>query len=357
MISQWRVRWAERENGRLRSASDAWSYEAADLRSMRSTAAAFTGEPASLPVATSPGERIYLTVTGVRTLEAPNIATIPPLGAAFTPPSAPTGRVPAGIQAGGEGTAVVTSRRLLFLGPGFTREWPYESLTGLLDDARAPMTLLRSAGGSPSGVLIPAAAVKGFRFNLRLAVADAFGERAGLVAQIDQAIGWHEQRRPVPPTPADPMRAPASAWWSPLRASLAGGLALILLLCALGQLLPDSPPKTTDPHDAAKIGVSVTSSPAIATASPPAPTSSHTPAPPALVPTSPAPVPATSKPAVKPATKTTKTEAEADETQAGRPLRRPAEPPGLQLLRRLEHHLARRRHLRLFRLYRGVLGR
>jgi hypothetical protein len=203
MTGRWRVRWAEKENARRRAAYEAWGIEDAELRSMRSTAASFFGSAApdsALRAALYPGESVYLTVAGARFVEPRHVDAMPPVGAPFLPPSAPTGRV----AAGGAGTAVVTSRRLLFLGPGFTREWAYGSLTGLLDDARAPMTLLRADASAPSGVVTPPAAAKGFRFLLRLAVADAFGGRAGLVAEIDQLAAWHQQRRPAPPVAADP---------------------------------------------------------------------------------------------------------------------------------------------------------
>jgi hypothetical protein len=241
------MRWAEKENARRRSAYEAWGFEDADLRSMRAAAASFSGSAR----AEFPGERIYLEVAGARVIDAPRMGALAPLGAPFVPPSAPAGPVPAGMTAGDSGTAVVTSRRVLFLGPGYVREWPYRALTGLTDDVRSPVTVMRIGDGAPSGVWIPPAAAKGFRFHLRLAVADAFGDRAGLVTQIDHLVAWHEQRRPAPPAPADPRLAPASAWWSPLRASMAGALALVLLLCVAGQFLP-----STD--DAARTGPAAT---------------------------------------------------------------------------------------------------
>jgi hypothetical protein len=254
MISPWRVRWAERENARRRGAAEAWRHADADLRAMRATAASFAGHAGSGFAGIGgllPGERVYLSVAGARPVDAPRVAAIPPPDAPFTPPSAPTGVVPAGITVGGPGTALVTSRRLLFLGAGATREWHYESLTGRLDDVRAPFTLLTGAGMPPSGVLVPPEAATAFRFNLRLAVADAYGERTTLVAQMDQFIAWHRQQRPGPPAPADPTKAPASAWWSPLKATAVGVVTLALLFCVTGLLVPSSPAKPTDTHAAA----------------------------------------------------------------------------------------------------------
>jgi hypothetical protein len=324
MISQWRMRWVDRENDRrgnaYRAATDRWNYQDADLRSMRSSAASFNGDPTggSLPVPLLPGERVYLTLPGVRAVEAPHVATIPPVTVAFPPPSAPTGPVPAGIAAGAEGTAVVTNRRLLFFGPGFAREWSYETLTGLMDDAGAPMTLMRVSGGVPSGVLIPTAAVKGFRFNLRLAIADAFGDRAGMIAQIDQFLAWHQQQKPLAPPRAEPQQAPARAFWSPLRLIVAGVVGVVLLLCIWGQFLPDSD-STAGARDAAKIGATDATNPtspdaAVVTTAPLAAGPATTTIPAATVPATTAPAttapvaPATTKtePKPKPTTKATK---------------------------------------------------
>ena len=122
-----------------------------------------------------------------------------------------------------QGTAVITSRRLIFLGPVGHREWAYDRLTGLQHDPTAPMTLLHvSNRKTASGIVVPPASAAVFRLDLQIALADATGQRAALVAQLDQSIRDHEWRRPVPPVVAEPGQAPIRAAWSPLRVIAAG---------------------------------------------------------------------------------------------------------------------------------------
>ncbi|WP_433359825.1 hypothetical protein ACQPZX_25645 [Actinoplanes sp. CA-142083] len=200
---------------------------------MRSIAASFRGQPDPA----FPDELVHLTIPGTRLVEAPRVVDMPPVTAVLPPPVMPAGNPPSGVSVGVEGVAIVTSRRLRFLGPGFAREWPYDVLTGLKDDDRAPITLLQVAGAGPSGVLVPAAAANRFRLHLRLAIADTAGNRAGVVAQIDQFIGWHQTHRPGPAAKAEPHEAPAWAWWTKGRLITAAVVAGLVFCCCGGKVL------------------------------------------------------------------------------------------------------------------------
>jgi hypothetical protein len=256
--SKWRIRWAEHQNARRGqdyvAAIDAWRRQDADLRAMRHAAASFTGvrDSGSLSVPLRRDERIYLTLAGVQAVEAPHAAGLPAVTTTIPPVTATAGPVPAGIRVRDNGQVLVTSRRLVFLGPRNNREWSYDRLTGLIHDPTAPMTLMRvSNRKAVSGVLIDPPAAASFRFNLQLAIADAAGDRAGLVAYLDHLIGDHDHVRPAPPTAAEPAQAPIRAAWSPLRIVGAGAAVFVLLMCVIAVLLPDPAVTPVPPSDIA----------------------------------------------------------------------------------------------------------
>jgi hypothetical protein len=241
----WRVRWADRENARreqvFAAELDQWQRRDLDLRAMRE-AGSFTGRPGdgSLPVPLRRDERIYLTLTGVQTVEAPGVTQLPPYAAGVVPVASAAGPLPGGLRPGDVGTAVVTSRRLLFVGPGRNREWSYRNVTGLTHDPTAPLTLIQVTNRQiGSGVFLDPSVAPSFRFHLHLSMVDARGERAAFVAALDRLIGEHQYRKPVPPAAADPARAPARAAWSPLRI-VAAAVAVVVLLCVGASFLPSA---------------------------------------------------------------------------------------------------------------------
>jgi hypothetical protein len=251
MIPQWRVDWVARENARREQAFAAalqfWARQADELRVMRSVAASFHGQPDPA----YPDELVHLTVPRSRLVEAPQVGALPPVTPTLSPLLAAGGSFRSGVSVGAEGVAVVTSRRLRFLGPGFAREWPYQALTGLGDDYQAPMTLLQVAGAAASGLLVPVNDANRFRLHLRLAIADAAGGRAGVVAQLDQFIGWHQTQRPRPLDEAEPHQAPATAWWTKGRLTVVAVLAGLVLCCCGGNVLYNA--TSRDAHPAATI--------------------------------------------------------------------------------------------------------
>jgi hypothetical protein len=281
--STWRIRWAQRENSRREqtylAAIDAWGRRGADLRARWQAATSFAGLPdnGSLPVALRRGERIYLTLAGVQSVEAPHITALPALTWA-EPSDAAAGPVPPGIRVRDHGTAVITNRRLLFLGPATNREWAYDKLTGRLDDPTAPMTLLHVSNRKlASGIVVQPAAAAGFRFNLQLAIADAAGQRSGLVAGLDQSIRDHERLRPAPPMLAEPGQAPARFAWSPLRVIAAGVAVFALLICVVGVFAPSPKVKPATRADPLAATGTSASRPAVAVATTRAPATSPTP--------------------------------------------------------------------------------
>ncbi|MGW4944773.1 hypothetical protein ACWEOZ_24645 [Actinoplanes sp. NPDC004185] len=256
-----RTRWADRENdrrGRAFAAElDAWRLHDAALRALRATAARFTGrlDDGTLPMALRRDERIYLVLEGVQSVEAPGSHGLPPVVVEDVPVTPAAGPVPAGVRVGATGTAVVTSRRLVFVGPQRNREWSYQSLTGLIHDPALPLTLLEvSNRKTASGLLVHVSMAATFRFQLQLALADAVGMREALVRKLDVLIAESARHRPPPPALAEPGQAPAGALWSPLGVVLAAAAVLFLLVCGIGALLPDAAVKNA-PGVAAPVSV------------------------------------------------------------------------------------------------------
>ncbi|WKT98668.1 hypothetical protein Q2K19_31755 [Micromonospora soli] len=110
------------------------------------------------------------------------------------------------------GMVVVTNRAVVFVGHDGLREWTYARLSGLAHDRRAPFTLIHTVDEQRlSGLLLPPAAADGFRFHVTLAFAAAIGERAAVVAQLDQVIAAHQHARPSPPVMLTSDQAPLTA--------------------------------------------------------------------------------------------------------------------------------------------------
>jgi hypothetical protein len=217
----WRERWAYEENGRRGTAYaallGAWERRDDGLRAMRDAAMLLDGSPddGTLPMSLRHDERVFLTLPGVWSVEAPYVDWLPPPAVDSVPLDLPTGNAPPGVQVGHSGTALVTNRRLIYTGPGQSREWAYGKISGLSHDPAAPMTLIRVDGrAQTSGLLVPPAEVEGFRFYLQLGIADAAGERGALVAHIDELVREHDGRRPVQPLAVEPIDAPLRARWS-----------------------------------------------------------------------------------------------------------------------------------------------
>jgi hypothetical protein len=239
----WRERWAYQENARrgtaYATAIDRWQRRDDDLRDMHDAVSFLTGAPGD----TLPGlslrydERIFYTLAGVWSVEAPGVDWLPPPALDAVPLGSPADRVPPGIRVGHGGTAVVTNRRLIFVSPLQTDEWPYERIAGLTHDAAAPMTLILTRGRpAVAGLLVLAEVVESFRFHLQLAIADAAGDRGALVAHVDELIREHDNRRPRQPPAVEPIDAPLRARWSPV-VVLAGALVVLALLCGVGAII------------------------------------------------------------------------------------------------------------------------
>ena len=242
----WRARWAHDENvarGRAYASSiEQWQSIDDRLRGMRDLASRFAGAPPDVwTPAPAPGERVYLTLSGVWSVSAPHTDWLPPPAFDLVPLDDPAGSVPAGIRVGHRGTAVITSRRLIFVRPGQDREWAYERVTGLTHDPLAPVTLIQVSGHrQATGILTDPAAAETFRFHLQLALADAAGARPALVAVLDELLRENHQRRPVQPLAVEPIDAPLRARWSPLAIVAAVAVLLLIVLFGVGAVIANA---------------------------------------------------------------------------------------------------------------------
>jgi hypothetical protein len=304
----WRQRWAVRENAdrqqAYQAALAAWQYHDDDLRAMHAAAVSFVPDPAlPAPVALRRDELPYLMVYGVQAVEAPHVQQLPAPAATPFPVPVAGGPLPQGLRSGDFGTAVITSRRVMFVGPRANREWAFPKLVGLLHDPASPLTLMRvSNRKTVSGLLVDARAAAGFRLLLQLAVADAGHGRRYLVAHLEHLIAAHGRQRPAPPVAVEPGQAPLRAGFTRGRL-VAAAAATVGLFALIGALTSGSPdpsvpaaaqlPTATAAQTRAATGSTV-QSPVPAQAAAPSPArSSRTPAgsTPAPVRTSPEPKP------------------------------------------------------------------
>ncbi|TCB90997.1 hypothetical protein E0H26_26280 [Micromonospora zingiberis] len=261
--SDWRTRWAARENAKRQNAyrmmADGWSRRNSDLASMRSAAVnyqAHSQAPAGVLIDLRRGEAVYHTIPAAQMIEAPQFANLPAVtpDLVASPAEALTRPLPEGIRLIDAGTVVVTDRRVVFLGARGKREWAYAKLAGLLHDRSSPYTLMHVVNRQRiSGLYLPSASAPGFRFNLALALADARKQRPALIAQLDGMLAQHRRAQPAPPALVTPAAAPATA-------RIPGGMAsiaamVLFALCAFGGVLQvvagTSAPQTASPNSSA----------------------------------------------------------------------------------------------------------
>ncbi|QGN50514.1 hypothetical protein ACN26Y_02585 [Micromonospora sp. WMMD558] len=257
----WRVRWAERENDRRRRAhagdAEAWRRRADELTRLRVEATCFLGcsLPPDAPVVhLGRGEVVYRVLPKVELVEvtARNLAGLPAPGLAVDPAGtdAPGRPLPPGLRVVDAGTAVVTDRRVVFLGRHRQRIWWYADLAGPAHHPRAPLTLLHTKDGTPlAGLLAPPPAALNLRFYLTLAFADGLGNRDAVAACLDDLVAAHLRARPVAPPLAAPAEAPVTARLHDRRLAAAAAAlaasAVVAVTFAVGRTLTPTVPAGT----------------------------------------------------------------------------------------------------------------
>lgn len=236
----WRERWADRTNERQQRAYDAaleaWHQPDTKLRRLRAAASEFRGSPneaADLGLEFFPGEVVYTVLPAAELIEAegrhvsglsrPERAVLPTPDATLNPVLAD------GLQVVDAGMVVVTDRAVVFLGHEGLREWTYARLGGMAHGRATSFTLMHMVDEKRlSGLLLPTATADGFRFHVTLAFADAIGERAAVVAQLDQVVAAHQHARPSPPIMVTSNQAPLTAIVTAGSLSLVAGVTTAL---------------------------------------------------------------------------------------------------------------------------------
>ncbi|MFI7215113.1 hypothetical protein ACIBP4_29050 [Micromonospora maritima] len=237
-----RLAWARRENERRRrayeTAARAWRRRAEHLDRLRIEADGFHGcalPGTALPVPLHDGEVVYRILPTVELVEATarHLPGLPVPDLALAGRLDPTeGPLPAGLRVVDSGAAVVTDRRVAFVGRDGHRDWPLRDLRGPAHHPDRPVTLLhRADGGTPSGLRMPAAGAPNARFYLTLAHAEATGAREVVVADVEALAAAHRAARPRPPRPLGPADAPVERT-RPQRLVAAGVAAALVLLGA-----------------------------------------------------------------------------------------------------------------------------
>ncbi|GAA3784265.1 hypothetical protein [Micromonospora maritima] len=237
-----RLAWARRENERRRrayeTAARAWRRRAEHLDRLRIEADTFHGcalPDTALPVPLHDGEVVYRILPAVELVEATarHLPGLPvpdlPLAGRLDPADGP---LPAGLRVVDNGAAVVTDRRVAFVGRDGHHDWPLRDLRGPAHHPDRPVTLLHHVdGGTPSGLRMPAAGAPNARFYLTLAHAEATGARDVVVADVEALAVAHRAARPRPPRPLGPADAPVERT-RPQRLVAAGVAAVVVLLGA-----------------------------------------------------------------------------------------------------------------------------
>jgi hypothetical protein len=237
--AQWRERWARQENGRRQQAYQAslaaWQQQQAEHQRCLDVTTAFRPEGGTerFPwLQLKRGEAVYWAADGVGMVETPYAAGLRPPGYRELYPTKPGTGPPVDV-----GQAAVTNQRIILVGRA-RREWAYAKLTGLAHTHTGATLMLVSNRKKVSGVVPPLNGVVDFRLRLALALADAAGERDGLVEHLSEQASRHLQARPAEPAPASPDQAPISAWFSGgrLLGVVAAASVLLLALCTIGAL-------------------------------------------------------------------------------------------------------------------------
>lgn len=278
--SGWRVRWANRENERRQRGYDvavkAWRQRDDELRRLRA-ATDFRGSAEAacgLPVELCPDEVVFSVLPAAQLVEAPHVTCLPAPELTVVPVSvaALRSRPGDGIKVTDAGIAVVTDRRVVFQSRRRRREWAYAKMNGLAHDPGAPCTLMQVLNRQQvSGLLLPSAAVPGFRFHLTLAFADAIEQRAAVIAQLDELTTAHEALRPARPVPVTPDEA---AFLAGGRLAAAAAVTIVVLV-PVAAFQSDSPVRPQP--EAATAAVVPSARPVIAFPAPAAAVPSPTP--------------------------------------------------------------------------------
>jgi len=117
------------------------------------------------------------------------------------------------------GTVTITNHRVVFQGEKHARVWSFSKLLGIHDDATTPWTAIAVSNHQKVfGLLYTEDDAEEFRFRLHLAVAEQQGNRAAVIASLEQERTEHDAVRPEAPVPGSvppPMGSPVrgfAAW-------------------------------------------------------------------------------------------------------------------------------------------------
>ncbi|MFE9694708.1 hypothetical protein [Micromonospora sp. NPDC005806] len=245
----WRARWASRANERRRRAHadavEAWCLEGVRLRRLRAAAEELPSVRAVVPVDLASGETVVAVQPSTGLVTVPRHADLPRAELSAVPVIGPDAApLPAGIRVTEAGTAVVTDRRVVLIGRKRTRQWTYAELGGLTHHPGVPVTLLHGPTGVlVAGLRVPRGAAPQFRLRLTLAYADATGQRAAVLARLDEAVAAN--RRTPPPAPVLVSAAHAPGYPRLTRTAVAAAAAVFLVAVA-------TLPTTTGPDPASR---------------------------------------------------------------------------------------------------------
>jgi hypothetical protein len=265
----WRERWAQKETHRRQAAYDAalstWQSDDAELTKMISGARTYEGttDVGASTTVLKRGERVFYSLPSASLVEvqrAPGQYAGGYSGFSFRLTRSVRYNVGGSrgtyvqgaeqLKVTDEGSATITSQRVVFSGSKNTREWAYSKLVSIEHDHERPVSMVGVSNRQKvSGLIYPVDAAAGARFGLSLALAHYRDDVNGFVASLEAEQVAHRNSQPPKPAPALPEEAPASAaallgvlktiytgrsTWKPGQRVLTGIVSSVLTLAVIG---------------------------------------------------------------------------------------------------------------------------
>ena len=100
-----------------------------------------------------------------------------------------------------EGNALITNRRVMFVGAKRTHEWEFAKMVAVSHSPLGYSVFAMKGRGKPAGVGYGAGPATEVQFRLELASAMARGTLDRYVAELEVERAAHDAERPIPPPP------------------------------------------------------------------------------------------------------------------------------------------------------------
>jgi hypothetical protein len=106
-----------------------------------------------------------------------------------------------------EGSAIITTERVLYAGALATREWVFKKLISITHSPAGYSVFATTGVGTPGGIAYGPDVAMDVQFRIELGAAIARDRLQQFLAELESTFATHNTQMPVPPPPS----APASA--------------------------------------------------------------------------------------------------------------------------------------------------